>query len=143
MKTNLKLFLLAIACLVFTDVTAQTCPRERLENKIAETNKMLPVVAAKGVIYTQEYISGNSVYEVNEIDENYVSLAELRMMKKKMKRTLLMQYSIESNLMAYARMIVECKMDIVVKYISKQSGKSFSITLSNKDLLKCLNLENV
>lgn len=137
MNTYLKLFLLSIVCLVFTGVAAQTT-REKLEKKIGETSKVLPVVAAKGVMYTQEYISGNSVYEVNEIDENYISLALLGKRKGTMKKTLLQQYGIDPNLISFAQMVVECNMDIVVRYVSKQSGKSFSITLSKKELSKCL-----
>ena len=138
MKKTLKLFFLAIACLLFTNITAQTTTREKLENKIAETNKVLPFVAAKGVMYIQEYISDNSVYEVNEIDENYVSFALLSKSKGTMKKTLLQQYGIEPNLISFAQMVVECNMDIVYRYVSKQSGKSFSITLSKKELSKCI-----
>lgn len=124
MNTYLKLFLLSIVCLVFTGVAAQTT-REKLEKKIEETSKVLPIVAAKGVLYTQKYISDNSVYEVNEIDENYVSLALLGKRKGTMKKTFLQQYGIEPNLISFARMVVECNMDIVVRYVSKQSDKFF------------------
>lgn len=117
---------------MFTGVSAQTTTREKLDKEIEETSKVLPIVAAKGVMYTQEYTWGNSAYEVNVIDENYVSLALLIKRKGTLKKTLLQQYGTEPNLIFFVQKVVECNMDIVVQYVSKQSGKSFSITLSKK-----------
>ena len=119
-------------------MTAQTSTREAIENKKAETKGLLPYVVAKGVMYRQEYISDNSVYEVFEIDENDIPFILLSSRKGTMKKTLLQQYGIEPNLISLAQMVVECNMDIVYRYVSKQSGKAFSITLSTKELSKCL-----
>ena len=113
--------------------------RELLENNIEEVNKVLPVSVQQGMVFVKKYISDNSVYEIHEIDEQYVSFSLFSKKEKLIKKTLLKRYSEDPRLISFAMLVVECNMNIVVNYISKQTKESFQLVLSTKDLIKCLN----
>lgn len=135
----LRLLLFVVTLFSSLGVSAQSLgPREKLETEVEEINKVLPISVQQGVVFKKKYIYENSLYEVHEIDENYVSLSLLSKKKNTMKKTLLEKYGTDPNLISTTQLVVECNMDIVIHYVSKQSGKSFNITFSKKELSKCL-----
>ena len=135
-----RLFAIAVACIFSYNVAAQTSnSREQLENNIEEVNKVLPVSVQQGMVFVKKYISENSVYEIHEIYEQYVSFSLLSKKGKTMKRTLLKRYSEDPRLISFAMLVVDCNMNIVVNYVSKQTKETFQLVLSTKDLIKCLN----
>ena len=112
--------------------------RTLLEQRIIETNKVLPVSAMQGLVFKEMFVADYSVCEVYEVDERYISFASLKRKKGMMKKTLLKRYREDSTLKSWAKMAVECNMDIVIRYVSKQSKDSFETVLKTKDLAKCL-----
>jgi len=139
-RIRIRLFAIAIACFVSLNATSQISnSRELLENNIEEVNKVLPVSVQQGMVFVKKYISENSVYEIHEIDEQYVSFSLFSKKEKLIKKTLLKRYSEDPRLISFAMLVVECNMNIVVNYISKQTKESFQLVLSTKDLIKCLN----
>ena len=113
--------------------------REKLRVRVEETNKVLPVSAMKGLVFAKKYISELSVYEVHEVDEVYISFSALKRKKGLMKKNLLKKYAEDPNLYSFAKLVVDCNMDIVIQYVSKQSGDTFQIILKTKDLAQLRN----
>lgn len=139
MVNNYKLIGLILCFFVSQQSLAQTSDtREILEQRVEEINKILPVSTMQGFVLQKMYIVDSSVYEILEVNERYISLASLRHKKGTMKKGLLDKYGKDSNLLSFAQIVVECNMDLVYLYVSKQSGDSFQIVFKTKELAKCV-----
>ena len=112
--------------------------RAKLEQRVEETNKILPLSVKQGLVYKKNYIDNYTVYEIHEIDETYISFSALKHNKRLMKRTILKRYGEDTNLKSFAKLAVDCNMDVVIRYVSKQSSDFFELIIKTKDLEKCL-----
>ena len=136
---NIRLVWLIVLTFISLHLSAQSSEmREELEKRVEETNKVLPVSAMCGLVFQKKYIFESSVYEVHEVDEMYISLMSLKNKRGQMKKTLLKKYAEDPTLMSFAYMVVECNMDIVIQYVSKQTGDSFQMVLKTKELAKSI-----
>lgn len=134
-----KRLILSLACFLSIQVMAQIGDaKSKLEKKVEEINAVLPVSVLQGMFFTREYISDNRLYVENQIDEDYVSLAYLVENQKQMKANLLNSYVTNPQLLITVELVVECDMDIAIRYVSKQSGKYCLIILETDELKKGL-----
>ena len=138
MTIFLKYSLLCFMCFLGVDALAQSTVREELEKRIEEKNKALPFSAMQGIVFKKTYISDYSIYEIHEIDEKYFSWPLLKHNKGAMKKNLLKEYGENPHIISLILMMIECNMDMVIQYVSKQSGESFQIVLKTNELAKCI-----
>lgn len=135
----IKMLAITVACFLSLQAFAQSGnAREMLEKRVAETNKVLPVSVQQGITFKNMYVEDFFVYEIQEIDERYISFTSLKHKKGLMKKTILKKYGEDPNLMTFAQMVVECNMDIVIRCVCKQSGESFEMVLKTSELEKTL-----
>lgn len=140
MQKGGKFMMIILFLTLVLQVSAQANEsRDILEKRVEEVNKVLPVSAMRGLVFQKKYISDMSVIEVHEVDELYISLSSLKNKRGSMKKTLLKRYKEEPNLCSFSKLVVDCNMDIVIQYVSKQSKKSFQIVLKTKELARLLN----
>lgn len=140
MKKLGKFMMIILFLALVLQVSAQANEsRDILEKRVEEVNKVLPVSSMRGLVFQKKYISDMSIIEVHEVDELYISLSSLKNKRGSMKKTLLKRYKEEPNLRSFSELAVDCNMDIVIQYVSKQSKKSFQIILKTKELARLLN----
>lgn len=109
-----------------------------LQKHIKSANKHYPLKVSRGIIATKKIIEDSSLVTINEVDDALTPFYYLKERSSKMKNTFLGMYSIEPTLNKTASLVVDCKMQIIERYVCKQTQEIIDIVLSREELLNSL-----
>ena len=91
---------------------------------------------SRGIIALKQYIDGNSLITLNEVDSRQASFESIKSRAGKMKSTFLGMYCIEPVLFKKASLVIDCDMQIVERYVNKQTQDVFDIVMTKEDLIE-------
>jgi len=108
----------------------------RLEKRVKQTQKAYPMQVSRGIIALKQYIDGNSLITLNEVDSRLASFESIKSRAGKMKSTFLGMYCLEPALFKKASLVIDCDMQIVERYVNKQTQDVFDIVMTKEDLVE-------
>lgn len=133
----MRLILFSI-CIIITAITYGQDSYVELKKHIKSANKHYPVQVSRGVIAVKKVIEDSSLVTINEVDDALTSFYKLKSRSAKMKNTFLGMYGIEPTLNKTASLVIGCKMQIVERYVCKQTREIFDIVLRKEELRNVL-----
>ena len=108
--------------------------RQAIQLFIDGVNESLPTSAQPGITLVKQYVDGDFVVVLNQVDENTFSISQIDKVKEVGKAGIIESYNTDPTLKDFTKMLVKCKMGIVIKYVGNQSGKTSSLIITSDEL---------
>lgn len=108
----------------------------KLEKRVKQTSKAYPMQVSRGIIALKQYIDGNSLVTLNEVDTKQASFESIKRRAEKMKSTFLGMYCIEPVLFKKVSLVIDCDMQIIERYVNKQTQEVFDIVMTKEELIE-------
>lgn len=107
---------------------------EGLNKYIKKSNKFYPMQISRGVFALKEYVEGNTLFYLYEIDEDYASFKEWKDRASKWKNS--RWYTRDIGTFNKLSMVINCNLQIIERFISKQTKESYDIVTTKDELIQ-------
>lgn len=107
---------------------------KKLKSNIKEVNKVYPMQSSLGCWIVKEFIEGESLVILTEVDGRLTSFSKMKLNSEKMKKSFLGMHATNQHLISKTKMVTDCGLQIVYRYVNKQNKDHFDVVLTHVEL---------
>ncbi len=108
----------------------------KMEKHVKKTSKAYPIQVSRGIIARKQYIDGNSLIILNEVDTKQTSFESLKGRAEKMKKSFLGMYCLEPVLFRDAALVIDNDMQIIERYVNMQTREVLDLVMTKDELIE-------